>query len=69
MLPVEGVLKEFDNIVSNGVLRGKAYDNKIVVSSRLRCEGSVDCTLGPCEEVTRIEGGLFNREGESQTER
>ena len=69
MLPVEGVLKEFHNIVSNGVLCGEAYDNHKVVNSMLLCDGCLDCTFGPCEKATRIEGRLFNREREGQTQR
>ena len=34
VLPVEGVLQEFHNIVSDGVLCRKTYDNRTVVNNR-----------------------------------
>ena len=69
MLPVKGILEEFYDVVSDGVLCGKAWNNRTVVGGRLWASRDMGRTLCPRQQVTRVEGRLFNWERESQTQR
>lgn len=49
VFPVKGVLKQFDDVIADGVFGSE--------------------TFGPGENHTLVEGGLFDREGECESER